>query len=143
MANKFSKGDRVTSERASGTVVATYWSEHNVPQGRVDVRWDDGGKSHRPEDGLSKLPPSAPLPMSAEQLRAAMAALGASWGRDRPLHNAELGRALRLKGRDPGATVEAWLKSAPPITGPASVAVKMMLAGALPPDPLEIILRPR
>ena len=59
--------------------------------------------------------------MTSAQLRKARATLGALWGLDRPLRASELGRILRLKGRDPGATVLAW-EGGDPVTGPVSVA---------------------
>lgn len=69
--------------------------------------------------------------MTGPELREARAALGRMWGRPRPVSMAEMGRILRLKGRDPGATVDAWERGDGP-TGPAAVAVEMMLAGAMP-----------
>ncbi|MCF1502885.1 hypothetical protein [Afifella sp. H1R] len=78
--------------------------------------------------------------MTGDDLRTARATLGAAWGLDRPLHMSELGRALRLQGRDPGETIRDWERRGGP-TGPASVAIEMMLGGALPPDPLDTILR--
>ncbi|MBN9008720.1 MAG: hypothetical protein J0H63_00845 [Rhizobiales bacterium] len=62
------------------------------------------------------------------------------WGLGRPLRRSELGRVLRLTGRDPGKQVARWEAGDGP-TGPASVAIDMMLAGAMPPDPIEDILR--
>jgi hypothetical protein len=70
--------------------------------------------------------------MTGAQLRKARATLGQRYGLGRPLRAAELGRLLRLKGRDPGYTVLAW-EGGEPISGPASVAIEMMLAGAKPP----------
>lgn len=72
------------------------------------------------------------LVKAGADIRAARAKLGQLWGLGRPLRAAELGRALRLKGRDPGATVLAW-EAGTPISGPVSVAIEMMLAGAKPP----------
>ena len=69
--------------------------------------------------------------MTGKEVRAARATLGRMWGLNRPLFASELARALRLKGRDPGATVLAW-ESGSPISGPVSVAIEMMLAGAKP-----------
>ena len=69
--------------------------------------------------------------MTGSEIRAARATLGKLWGLNRPLFASELARALRLKGRDPGATVLAW-ESGTPISGPVSVAIEMMLAGAKP-----------
>lgn len=71
--------------------------------------------------------------MTRDHLIAARAKLGKLAGLDRPLHKSELGRALRLQGRDVGATVNDWERRGT-ITGPASVAIEMMLAGAEPPD---------
>jgi hypothetical protein len=70
--------------------------------------------------------------MTGREIRSARAKLGKLWGLDRPLHASELARALRLKGRDPGATVLSW-ESGTPVSGPVSVAIEMMLAGAAPP----------
>ena len=71
-------------------------------------------------------------PMTGHDIRAARGTLGELWGLGRPSTPLELARALRLRGRDPGATVLAW-ESGTPISGPVSVAIEMMLAGARPP----------
>lgn len=71
--------------------------------------------------------------MTRNQIIEARAQLGKLAGLDRPLRKSELGRALRLQGRDVGATVHEWERRGT-ITGPASVAIEMMLAGAEPPD---------
>lgn len=140
--NKFAIGDRVRSDNGwSGTVVQTYWNEHAHPQATVDVKWDRSGKSYRPEDGLTKIKGYDPPRLGPNDLKAAIEALGRAWGLDRPLHNSELARALRLQGRDPGQSVQAWLTGVTPVSGPASVAIQMMLAGAEPPDPLDVIVR--
>ncbi|MFC3207503.1 hypothetical protein [Aquamicrobium soli] len=76
--------------------------------------------------------------MNGNELRAARATLGELWKLGRPLYLAELGRALRLKGRDPGASVLEWERGNGP-SGPVSVAIEMMLAGAMPPDGIEAI----
>jgi hypothetical protein len=67
-------------------------------------------------------------------IRAARATLGKMWGLNRPLHMSEMGRALRLKGRDPGKTIDLWenYPDKHPISGPASVAIEAMLAGFRP-----------
>lgn len=70
--------------------------------------------------------------MTGRDIRAARSKLGKLWGLDRPLHASELARALRLKGRDPGATVLAW-EAGTPVSGPVSVAIEMMLSGTKPP----------
>lgn len=68
------------------------------------------------------------------QIRKARSTLGKMWGLDRPLFASELARALRLSGRDPGRSVLDWESGKTTITGPVSVAIEMMLAGAEPPD---------
>lgn len=78
--------------------------------------------------------------MTRNQLIAARTKLGKMAGLDRPLHKSELGRALRLQGRDPGNSVNDWERKGT-ITGPASVAIEMMLAGAEPPDGWGAVLR--
>jgi hypothetical protein len=78
--------------------------------------------------------------MTRKQLIAAREKLGRLAGLDRPLHKSELGRALRLLGRDPGKSVNDWERRGT-ITGPASVAIELMLAGAQPPDGWEAVLR--
>ncbi len=70
--------------------------------------------------------------MTGNDLREARATLGQRWGLNRPLHMAEMGRILRLKGRDPGASVRDWERGHTPISGPAEIAVEAMLAGFVP-----------
>ena len=72
--------------------------------------------------------------MTPDKLYDARAVLGRMWNKGRPLHASELGRALRLGGRDPGASVRDYERGKTTISGPLSVAVEMMLNGALPPD---------
>ncbi len=70
--------------------------------------------------------------MTPDKIREARATLGQMWGLDRPLHMSELGRALRLRGRDPGATIRDWERGHTAITGPAAVAIEAMLEGFVP-----------
>lgn len=77
--------------------------------------------------------------MTPDDMRKARAALGDLYGLARPLTCAELGRLLRLGGRDPGRTVTRWETGATPIRATAVLAVEMMLAGALPPTLEEAI----
>lgn len=77
--------------------------------------------------------------MTPDELRDARAALGKRWGLDRPLNMTEMGRALRLGGRDPGESIRDYERGKTRISGPMSVAVDMMLAGALPPDGLAVV----
>lgn len=68
--------------------------------------------------------------MTGRDVRNARGRLGELWGLGRPLHAAELGRLLRLQGRDPGATVLTWEREGP--SGPAAVAIEAMLSGWRP-----------
>lgn len=68
--------------------------------------------------------------MTPDALRAARATLGHMWGLDRPLHASEMGRALRLGGRDPGESIRDYERGKMRISGPMSVAVELMLTGA-------------
>lgn len=77
--------------------------------------------------------------MTGPELYAARSTLGHMWGLGRPLRMAEMGRALRLSGRDPGASIRDYERGTTRISGPMAVAVQMMLAGALPPDGLECL----
>lgn len=77
--------------------------------------------------------------MTPDQLRDARGTLGAMWGLQRPLRMSEMGRALRLGGNDPGQSIRDYERGVTRISGPISVAVDMMLAGALPPDGIGVI----
>lgn len=77
--------------------------------------------------------------MTPEQLYDARATLGRMWGLARPLKASELGRALRLGGQKPGESIRDYERGKTSISGPVSVAVDMMLAGALPPDGIGAI----
>lgn len=77
--------------------------------------------------------------MTGPELRDARATLGHMWGLSRPLQMSEMGRALRLGGRDPGASIRDYERGTTRVSGPMSVAVRMMLAGALPPDGLDCL----
>ena len=73
--------------------------------------------------------------MTPEALTAARATLGQLWGLDRPLRKSELGRVLRLSGRDPGQTIARWESGNDSISGPAQVAIEALLAGFRPRAP--------
>jgi hypothetical protein len=72
--------------------------------------------------------------MTPTELHAARRTLGELWGKGRPLKASELGRALRLGGKEPGQSIRDYERGVTKISGPISVAVQMMLNGALPPD---------
>ncbi len=75
--------------------------------------------------------------MTGDELRDARRTLGERIGLDRPLYGSELGRALGLKGRDPGEAVHEWERHKGP-TGPAAAAVRAWLRetdrGGIPPE---------
>lgn len=73
--------------------------------------------------------------MTPDDMRDARGRLGELWGLGRPLKMSELGRALRLAGRDPGESVRDWERGHTPISGPVSVAIEAMLAGFRPSSP--------
>lgn len=77
--------------------------------------------------------------MTGDELYAARRTLGEMWGLGRPLHASELGRVLRLGGTDRGESIRDYERGKTKIGGPLSVAVEMMLKGALPPDGLEAL----
>ena len=80
--------------------------------------------------------------MTGDDIRTARGTLGRAWGLDRPLHCSELGRILRLVGRDPGARVYEWERGHQPVSGPVSVAIDLMLAGAVPRHLREAVTPP-
>lgn len=75
--------------------------------------------------------------MTGDELRQARSILGERWGLERPLKMSEMGRALRLAGRDPGESIRDYERGKTPIGGPISVAVEMMLDGAMPRGGLD------
>jgi hypothetical protein len=79
--------------------------------------------------------------MTGDELNAARGRLGDLWNLGRPVSMAEMGRALRLGGRDPGESIRDYERGTTRISGPMSVAVELMLSGVLPPDGLEKVLR--
>lgn len=66
--------------------------------------------------------------------------LGDRWGLGRPLSYAELARALAMAGSG-GDTVRSWEDGSREITGPAAVAIGLMLDGGIPRT-IEQIVRP-
>ena len=71
--------------------------------------------------------------MNPADLYNARQALGLMWGLGRPLKASEMGRVLRLGGRDPGESIRDYERGKTKISGPVSLAVEMLLAGSLPP----------
>lgn len=72
--------------------------------------------------------------MTPAELTAARRTLGELWGKGRPIHMSELGRACRLGGKDPGQSIRDYERGTTKISGPLSALVELYLRGALPPD---------
>jgi hypothetical protein len=70
--------------------------------------------------------------MTPADLYNARATLGLMWGLGRPLKASEMGRVLRLGGRDPGESIRDYERGKTRISGPVALAVELMLAGAVP-----------
>jgi len=79
--------------------------------------------------------------MTPEQMRDARGTLGQQWGLGRPLTMNEMGRALRLTGRNPGANVRDYERGHSIISGPLSALIELYLAGAQPVGGLAVIGR--
>lgn len=78
--------------------------------------------------------------MKGSDVHGARRTLGRLWGFGRDLMPAELGRAIRLAPTRSGQQVRRWeARGDEAIPGPAAAAIEMMLAGALPPDGLEVV----
>lgn len=74
--------------------------------------------------------------MNGDELREARGTLARLWYGEgaAPLSMADMGRILGLGGRDPGESIHDYERGKTKISGPITLAVRMMLAGALPPD---------
>lgn len=64
--------------------------------------------------------------MMGNDLREARKILGEMWGLGRPLHLSEMGRALQLQGRDPGAAIREMERRVQ-VSGPVAIAVTYMM----------------
>lgn len=78
--------------------------------------------------------------MTGNDIRNARAILGRKWGLDRPLHAAELGRLLGLKGDRPGETVLDW-ESGKPVSGPVAGMLWYMLNTKIKPPTFDEAIR--
>jgi hypothetical protein len=72
--------------------------------------------------------------MTGSELEDVRLAIGVAWGLKRPLHRVEVGRLLRLGGRDRGGTVRSWEHGRTKIPGPAIAALQALLDGWRPHD---------
>lgn len=81
--------------------------------------------------------------MTGDELRHARTRLGQMWALDRPVHCAELGRALEMCDDDPGASIRRHeADRAGEVPRAISAGVKMMLNGSLPPGGLGAVILP-
>lgn len=82
--------------------------------------------------------------MKGADLRRARARIGELWALDRPLHCAELGRALEMAPSDPGESIRRYEADRDAeVPGFVAAGVKMMLSGMIPTIGLSAILSPR
>lgn len=72
------------------------------------------------------------MKMTADELRHAREVLGERWGLGRPLQCKELGKVLRLKGRDVGRSPCNWEAGLTRPPGPSILCIELMLDGARP-----------
>lgn len=79
--------------------------------------------------------PPPPVTMTAAEVTAARATLGAMWGKGEPLTKRELAAVLRVSPARINSVEAGRMKPAPLLC----VAIKLMLAGAHPPDMLKIL----
>lgn len=77
--------------------------------------------------------------MTAAEFRCARGQLGHMWGLGRPLTLTEFGRVLRLGGVRPDQSVRDYERGKTQVSGPLSLLVEMLLAGARP-DGLDAAL---
>ena len=85
--------------------------------------------------GRPKKPKPPPVTMTGPEIRAARETLGQMWGMGEPVTPTQLATLLRVH---PGTVLQAEAGKHTP-TGPFFVAIRMMLAGAYPPDLLKIL----
>ena len=72
--------------------------------------------------------------MTGDDIYKARATLGELWGKGRPLHASELGRACGLGGRDPGESIRDYERGKTAISGPLARLVRLYLKGVLPEE---------
>lgn len=77
--------------------------------------------------------------MTALEFRDARGELGFAWGLDRPLTLSEFGRVLRLGGVRPDQSVRDYERGKTQVSGPLSLLVELLLAGARPKGLARII----
>lgn len=79
--------------------------------------------------------------MTGLEFRDARGQLGHNWGLGRPLTLTEFGRVLRLGGVRPDQSVRDYERGKTQVSGPLSLLIELLLAGAKPKN-LALILWP-
>jgi DNA-binding transcriptional regulator YiaG len=85
--------------------------------------------------GRPKKKPPPPVTLTGPEIRAARETLGLAWGKGEALNINELAALLRLSA----ATITHYESGSVEPPGPVCVCIRMMLAGAHPPDMLKIL----
>lgn len=78
-------------------------------------------------------------PLTGIEFRDARGKLGKMWGLNRPLTLTEFGRVLRLGGVRPDQSVRDYERGKTQVSGPMSLLIELLLAGAKP-EGLDSIL---
>jgi hypothetical protein len=143
MSNRYFAGQDIKfdiamrASRAGG--IEAYNRKCGVPQYFEDPLDDAFDPNHFAADVAPAKPRKRREDMTAEEFRDARGRLGQMWGLDRPLTLTEFGRVLRLGGVRPDQSVRDYERGKTAVSGPLSVLIEMMLAGAKPPG-LDAIL---
>ena len=85
--------------------------------------------------GRPKKKPPPPVTLTGPEIRAARETLGLMWGKGEPLNLREIADLLRLDS----TTISGYESGSVEPPGPVCVCIRMMLAGAHPPDMLKIL----
>ena len=91
----------------------------------LDLAFPDDGGPKRKRKGHD---------MTAAEFRDARGRLGHLWGLGRPLTLTEFGRVLRLGGVRPDQSVRDYERGKTAVSGPLSLLIELLLAGARPRD---------
>lgn len=113
-------------------------------QGRYEKLTGTPRAYRDPLDALDDPPPKRrrkDRDMTPLEFRDARGQLGHKWGLGRPLTLTEFGRVLRLGGVRPDQSVRDYERGKTQVSGPLSLLVELLLAGAKPKG-LNAILKP-
>ena len=72
--------------------------------------------------------------MTGEDMKEARLRLGKMWGLGRPVSMNEMGLLLRLSGDRPSNSIRDYERGKSQISGPITLVIEMLLAGAKHPD---------